>query len=82
MHGVVARLAQEFRNATSEVLIDEQPHPSATAGSSRSCTAADLRVLAALTVDGRRLAGAVVGRALVDGALSVEEAMAACEPSG
>jgi len=43
---------------------------------------ADLRALAALTVDGRRLAGAVVGRALVDGALSVEEAIAACEPSG
>ena len=55
-------------------------HDVVASGGVRS--AADLRALAALTVDGRRLAGAVVGRALVDGALSVEEAMAACTPSG
>jgi phosphoribosylformimino-5-aminoimidazole carboxamide ribotide isomerase len=55
-------------------------HDVVASGGVRS--AADLRALAALTVDGRRLAGAIVGRALVDGALSVEEAMAACAPSG
>jgi len=58
-------------------------------------TAADLRVLAALdvpaetpgrrpegTAPARRLAGAVVGKALVDGRVTVEEALAACVPSG
>lgn len=42
----------------------------------------DLRALAALEHEGRRLAGVVVGRALVEEALSVEEAMAACAASG
>jgi phosphoribosylformimino-5-aminoimidazole carboxamide ribotide isomerase len=46
----------------------------------------DLRSLAALTVavgDGpRRLAGAIVGKALVDGRVTMEEALAACVPSG
>lgn len=42
----------------------------------------DLEALAALDVGGRRLAGAVVGRALVDGSLGVEEAIAACAASG
>jgi phosphoribosylformimino-5-aminoimidazole carboxamide ribotide isomerase len=50
-------------------------------------SAADLAQLARVTVvdsDGhlRRLAGAVVGRALADGSLRVEEALAACERSG
>jgi len=40
----------------------------------------DLAKLAALDVGGRRLAGAVVGRALLSGALSIPEAVAACEP--
>ncbi len=40
--------------------------------------ASDLRALAALEVAGRRLAGAVVGRALLSGALGVAEAVAAC----
>ncbi len=31
--------------------------------------------------DGRRLAGAIVGTALVEGAMTVEEAIAACAPS-
>ncbi len=40
----------------------------------------DLARLAALEGDGRRLAGAVVGRALLSGALLIREAVAACEP--
>jgi phosphoribosylformimino-5-aminoimidazole carboxamide ribotide isomerase len=45
-------------------------------------SAADLRALAALRspVARRALTGAVVGRALVDGRLDVEEAIAACAP--
>jgi phosphoribosylformimino-5-aminoimidazole carboxamide ribotide isomerase len=45
---------------------------------------ADVEALAALVApgSGRRLAGAVVGRALVDGRLDLEEAIAACAPSG
>ncbi|HAM02382.1 MAG TPA: 1-(5-phosphoribosyl)-5-((5-phosphoribosylamino)methylideneamino)imidazole-4-carboxamide isomerase [Acidimicrobiaceae bacterium] len=63
----------------SEVLA-RTGHDVVASGGVRS--AADLRALAALSVDGRGLAGAIVGRALVDGALSVEEAMAACAASG
>jgi phosphoribosylformimino-5-aminoimidazole carboxamide ribotide isomerase len=40
----------------------------------------DLRRLAALRVDGRGLAGVVVGRALLSGAMTIEEALAACGP--
>ncbi len=43
--------------------------------------AADLRALATMQAGGRRLAGAVVGKALVDGVLDIEEAIAACAPS-
>lgn len=45
---------------------------------------ADLRSLSELRGEGsgRRLLGAVVGKALVDGRLSVAEGRAACEPSG
>ena len=49
-------------------------------------TAADVELLAGLTVDGpggiRRLAGVISGRALVDGRMTVEEGVAACAPSG
>jgi len=38
----------------------------------------DLRALAALDVAGRRLEGAIVGRALYEGRFTVEEAVAAC----
>jgi phosphoribosylformimino-5-aminoimidazole carboxamide ribotide isomerase len=38
----------------------------------------DLLALRALTVDGRTLAGAIVGRALYEGRLDIEEAVAAC----
>jgi phosphoribosylformimino-5-aminoimidazole carboxamide ribotide isomerase len=41
----------------------------------------DLRVLAALDVAGRRLSGAIVGKALVEHRFSVEEAVAACSLS-
>ena len=40
----------------------------------------DLEDLSRLAAGGRRLAGVIVGRALLSGALSVSEAMAACEP--
>ncbi len=42
-------------------------------------TASDLVALAGLRAVGRRLAGAIVGRALLSGALSISEAVAACE---
>jgi phosphoribosylformimino-5-aminoimidazole carboxamide ribotide isomerase len=38
----------------------------------------DLRALAAVEVDGRELSGAVVGTALLSGAMTLEEAIAAC----
>jgi phosphoribosylformimino-5-aminoimidazole carboxamide ribotide isomerase len=40
----------------------------------------DVRALAALEAGGRRLAGVIVGRALYEGRLTVEEAVAACAP--
>jgi phosphoribosylformimino-5-aminoimidazole carboxamide ribotide isomerase len=55
-------------------------HPVLASGGVRSPQ--DLRALAGLEAGGRRLAGAVVGRALVEGAMSVQEAMAACAASG
>ena len=45
-------------------------------------SAADLTALATLEVGGRRLAGAIVGKALHDGRFSVEEAVLACAVSG
>ena len=42
----------------------------------------DLRPLARLTASGRRLAGVIVGKALVEGRFSVEEGVAACAASG
>lgn len=42
---------------------------------------ADLRALAALEAGGRRLAGAITGRALYERAFTIEEALAACSPS-
>ena len=42
----------------------------------------DLRALAGLEAGGRTLAGAIVGKALHEGAFTVGEAMAACAPSG
>ena len=41
----------------------------------------DLRALAALEVDGQRLAGAIVGRAIYENRFTVEEGIAACSPS-
>ncbi|MCB1250972.1 MAG: 1-(5-phosphoribosyl)-5-[(5-phosphoribosylamino)methylideneamino]imidazole-4-carboxamide isomerase [Acidimicrobiales bacterium] len=42
----------------------------------------DLRTLAGLVVDGRRLAGAIVGRALYEGRFTIDEALAAVAESG
>ncbi|HET6663150.1 MAG TPA: 1-(5-phosphoribosyl)-5-[(5-phosphoribosylamino)methylideneamino]imidazole-4-carboxamide isomerase [Acidimicrobiales bacterium] len=42
-------------------------------------TLADLRTLSVLEVDGRRLAGAIVGRALYEGAFRVSDAIATVE---
>ncbi len=42
----------------------------------------DLHALAALRAGGRSLAGAIVGKALVDGVLGIEEAVKACAASG
>jgi len=43
---------------------------------------ADLVALRELEVDGRRLAGAIVGRALYEGRLNIEEAVGACSQPG
>jgi phosphoribosylformimino-5-aminoimidazole carboxamide ribonucleotide (ProFAR) isomerase len=43
---------------------------------------ADLVALARLQHDGRHLAGAIVGTALVEGTVDIEEAVAACAVSG
>jgi phosphoribosylformimino-5-aminoimidazole carboxamide ribotide isomerase len=43
-------------------------------------TLGDLRTLAALEVRGRRLSGAIVGRAIYDGAFEVSDALVACVP--
>ena len=42
----------------------------------------DLEALASLDAGGRRLAGAIVGKALHEGVFTVEEAVAACAASG
>lgn len=42
---------------------------------------ADLETLAALEVDGRRLAGAITGTAIYEGRFTIEEGIAACSPS-
>lgn len=55
-------------------------HPVVASGGVSS--ADDLRALAAVRVGERRLAGAIVGRALVDGMVTVQEALVACAPSG
>jgi phosphoribosylformimino-5-aminoimidazole carboxamide ribotide isomerase len=61
-------------------VLEQTAHPVIASGGVASVE--DLRALAALEVAGRRLAGAIVGRALVEGTLAVEEAMAACAASG
>lgn len=54
-------------------------HPVVASGGVSS--ADDLRALAAVRAAGRSLAGAIVGKALVDGVVPIEEALAACAPS-
>jgi len=55
-------------------------HPVVASGGVRD--AADLETLRRLQVGGRRLAGAIVGTALAEGVMTVEEGIAACAPSG
>jgi phosphoribosylformimino-5-aminoimidazole carboxamide ribotide isomerase len=64
--------------------LEQTSHPVVASGGVRS--PADLTALAGLEASvgpegGRRLAGAIVGTALVEGAMTVEEAIAACVPS-
>ena len=54
-------------------------HPVVASGGVRS--ADDLRTLKSLSAAGRGLAGAIVGRALVDGSLEVREAVTVCAAS-
>lgn len=61
-------------------VLGRSAHPVIASGGVRS--AVDLAALGELEVWGQRLAGAIVGTALAEGALSVEEAMAACAASG
>jgi phosphoribosylformimino-5-aminoimidazole carboxamide ribotide isomerase len=61
-------------------LLSLTPHPVIASGGVGSLV--DVRALAALSVEGgRRLEGAIVGKALVEGRFSVEEAVAACAVS-
>jgi phosphoribosylformimino-5-aminoimidazole carboxamide ribonucleotide (ProFAR) isomerase len=67
-------------------LLGLTPHPVIASGGVG--TLADLRALAALSLDevvagggAVRVAGVIVGKALVEGRFSVEEAVAACTPS-
>jgi len=55
-------------------------HPVVASGGVRSVE--DLHDLASLRVEGRGLDGAIVGKALVDGVLGIEEALHACAASG
>ncbi len=61
-------------------LLGSTTHPVVASGGIRS--ASDLADIAGLDVGGHRPAGAIVGMALVEGLLEVEEAIAACEASG
>ncbi|MGH9017665.1 MAG: HisA/HisF-related TIM barrel protein [Acidimicrobiales bacterium] len=61
-------------------VLAESPHDVIASGGVRH--AEDLAALARLEVGGRRLAGAVVGTALVERTVTVEEAIAACAVSG
>ncbi|HUI03622.1 MAG TPA: 1-(5-phosphoribosyl)-5-[(5-phosphoribosylamino)methylideneamino] imidazole-4-carboxamide isomerase [Acidimicrobiales bacterium] len=61
-------------------VLERSAHPVVASGGVRS--PADLGALAALACDGRHLAGAIVGTALAEGTMTVQEAIAACAPSG
>ena len=62
-----------------EDVLAQSAHPVIASGGVRSV--ADIEALGRLEAQGRRLAGVVIGRALVDGTLGVEEAIAACAAS-
>ena len=61
-------------------VLELTPHGVVASGGVRG--ADDLAALAALGAGDRRLAGAIVGTALVEGTVSIEEAIAACAVSG
>jgi phosphoribosylformimino-5-aminoimidazole carboxamide ribotide isomerase len=61
------------------VALEATTHEVVASGGVRN--ADDLATLARVEADGRRLAGAIVGTALVEGNVSVEEAIAACTVS-
>ncbi|HLX87722.1 MAG TPA: HisA/HisF-related TIM barrel protein [Acidimicrobiales bacterium] len=60
-------------------VLAQSTHPVIASGGVRSVD--DLVALGRLEADGHRLAGVIVGRALVEGTLDVEEAVAACAAS-
>jgi len=62
------------------LVLARSPHDVIASGGVRGV--ADLTALAQLQSDDRRLAGAIVGTALVEGVVSIEEALAACTVSG
>jgi phosphoribosylformimino-5-aminoimidazole carboxamide ribotide isomerase len=59
-----------------ELLLAVTPHPVVASGGVGRPE--DLRVLARVEANGRRLSGAIVGTALLSGAMTLEEAVAAC----
>jgi phosphoribosylformimino-5-aminoimidazole carboxamide ribotide isomerase len=61
------------------LVLDIGPHPVIASGGVRGVE--DLRCLAQVAAGARRLEGAIVGTALVEGNISVEEAIAACATS-
>ncbi len=80
--GVLSGPDTDALRAVLEALASSEGVAPAVIASGGVRSADDLRSLAELEVGGRRLSGAVVGRALVEGTLSVEEAMEACAVSG
>ncbi len=62
------------------IVLERSAHPVIASGGVRS--SADLVALATLVDGERRLAGAIVGTALAEGTLTMQEAMAACAASG
>jgi phosphoribosylformimino-5-aminoimidazole carboxamide ribonucleotide (ProFAR) isomerase len=62
------------------LVLERSAHDVVASGGVRS--SGDLTALAQLEGNGRHLAGAIAGTALVDGSVGIEEAVAACAVSG
>jgi phosphoribosylformimino-5-aminoimidazole carboxamide ribotide isomerase len=82
---VVTDIARDGRLAGPDVtglagLLEETGAPIVASGGVAGT--ADLRLLAAVRARGKGLLGAIVGKALYEGALTVAEAVAACEAMG